>query len=80
MSKISILIPVYNEVKYIEKCILRSKNIVKESSILKLLFSDNNSNDGTKSVLEKINDKNIKVLFQDTNLGKGSNLLNCLNM
>ena len=79
MGKISILIPVYNEVKYIEKCILEVTKYCEGKFDFEIIISDNNSNDGTKSVLEKINDKNIKVLFQDTNLGKGSNLLNCSN-
>ena len=77
MGKISILIPVYNEVKYIEKCILEVTKYCEGKFDFEIIISDNNSNDGTKSVLEKINDKNIKVLFQNTNLGKGSNLLNC---
>ena len=77
MTKISVLIPVYNEVKYIEECISEVKKYCSDKFEFEIIISDNNSNDGTRSLVEKINDENIKVLFQDTNLGKGSNLLNC---
>ena len=77
MSKLSILIPVYNEVNYIEKCILEVKKYCINKFDFEIIISDNNSTDGTKSILESLVDTNIKVLYQKTNLGKGSNLRNC---
>ncbi len=46
---------------------------------LEVIISDNNSQDGTKEILETLNDKRIKVLFKDKNTGKGANIKNALN-
>lgn len=77
MNKISILIPVYNEVNYLEKCISEVKKHCVNKFDFEIIISDNNSTDGSKFILENIKDENIKILFQKTNLGKGSNLRNC---
>ena len=77
-KKLSVLIPVYNEKSTIEKCV----NSVLNSNIgdleLEVIISDNNSSDGTKEILSKINDKRVKVLYRSYNNGKGANIKNAL--
>ena len=78
IKKISILIPVFNEIDRIEKCINDVLSVDIEHFDKEIIISDNNSNDGTKEYLKNIRDKKIKVLFQKINNGKGSNLRNAL--
>ena len=54
-KSISVLIPVYNEINTIEKCIQRVLESDTCGLDLGIIVSDNNSNDGTKEVLEKSN-------------------------
>ena len=46
---------------------------------LEIIISDNNSYDGTKEILKSINNEKIKILFRETNGGKGANIKNALN-
>ena len=78
-KKISILIPVYNEANTIKQCI---ENVVNSDTLgieKEIIVSDNNSNDGTKKILENINYQNVKILLKEKHEGKGSNLKNALN-
>jgi len=64
--------PVYNEKTFVKKAItavLRS-NIGKIQK--ELIVVDDGSTDGTTLILKKINRKNIKILFQKYNMGKGA--------
>jgi glycosyltransferase involved in cell wall biosynthesis len=77
-KKISILIPVYNEFRYIKTCI---ENILEQkfdNFDFEIIVSDNNSDDGTKEILNKIENEKVKIFFQEHNLGKGSNIKNAL--
>jgi glycosyltransferase involved in cell wall biosynthesis len=77
-KKISIIIPVYNEFRYIKSCI---ENILEQKFDyfdFEIIVSDNNSNDGTKEILKKIENEKIKIFFQEHNYGKGSNIKNAL--
>lgn len=83
MKTLSILIPVFNEIKNIEKCLdivkkTKLKNFKKE-----IIISDNKSTDGTRSLLKILQNKNrnenIKFLFRDQNEGKGANIINAIN-
>ena len=78
INKISIIIPVYNEKKTIQKCLKK----VMESETFKyekeIIISDNNSNDGTKELLKSISYPNVKILFRDKNEGKGANIINAI--
>ncbi|MCM8764573.1 MAG: glycosyltransferase family 2 protein [Candidatus Omnitrophica bacterium] len=70
--KLSIIIPVYNEVATIEAVVDRVLAVPIEKEIVVV---DDGSTDGTTEVLERIlNGKknNIKVIFQPENQGKGS--------
>ena len=77
-KKISILIPVYNEANTIKECI---ENVLNSDTLnieKEIIVSDNNSNDGTIEILKNIDYPNVKILFKDTNEGKGANLRNAL--
>ncbi|MAV56507.1 MAG: glycosyl transferase [Candidatus Pelagibacter sp.] len=77
-KSISILIPVYNEIHTIEKCIKRVLDSNTLNLDIEIIISDNNSSDGTREILKKINNKKIKCFFKDKNEGKGSNIINAL--
>lgn len=69
-KKYLIIIPTYNEKKNI-KIIL--KNIKKKFKLkYDLLFIDDNSNDGTQEVLNKLKSKSLKIINRKGKLGVGS--------
>jgi glycosyltransferase involved in cell wall biosynthesis len=71
--KISVVIPVFNEVRTIEEVILRVQSVPLEKEIIVI---DDYSTDGTVRLLEKIDDihDNVKVCYHDRNRGKGAAL------
>ena len=58
MENISIIIPTYNEKDNILDLINSIKNNI--SSKYEIIFADDNSNDGTLEIFNKIKSKNIK--------------------
>lgn len=77
-KKLSILIPVYNEKYTIQACLKNVLNANTSGLEMEVIISDNNSNDGTKEILNKINDPRVKILYRTTNGGKGANIKNVL--
>ena len=79
MKSVTFLIPVFNEVKTIEKAILEIidiKDIDKE-----IIIIDNFSTDGTIQILKKfINYENITIVFKDKNLGYGDSIKKGFNL
>lgn len=84
--KLSVVIPVYNEVRTLEELLYRVQQVAVEKEIIVI---DDGSTDGTRDILEKIQfnelyrisgtDKelktgNIKVIFHENNQGKGASL------
>ncbi len=68
--KLSVIMPVYNEKKTIEKIIERVLSVPIEKE---LLIVDDFSTDGTREVLIKYEGRSdMKVLYHPQNLGKGS--------
>ena len=68
--KISVIIPVFNEVKTVEEIIkkIESLNIDKE-----IIAVDDGSNDGSAEVLKKLyGEGEIKLIIHKKNLGKGA--------
>ncbi len=66
--KLSIIIPVYNEINTVLEII----RLVKEERHKKeIIVVDDCSTDGTHEVLKQIEEENIRVLFNDVNRGKG---------
>ena len=67
---ISVLIPCYNEKNTIEEIVNRINNL--ENLNLEIIIIDDNSNDGTKEILQdKIKNKVSQIIFNDNNHGKG---------
>ena len=69
MIKLTIIIPVYNEIKTIEKLI---KKILKIDIKKQLIIVDDGSSDGTELVLAKYKNKIDKLIIHKKNLGKGA--------
>ena len=69
---ISVVIPVYNEVKTIKEVVNRVQSVDLEKEII---IVDDASTDGTREVLQTITtEHNVKVLFHTVNQGKGAAL------
>jgi|688.fasta_scaffold348237_2 glycosyltransferase involved in cell wall biosynthesis len=82
MKKLSILIPVYNEINNIEKCLEKVKKNKIEKFEYEIIVSDNNSTDGTRDLIKNLqnqnDNKNIIFLFRNQNEGKGANIINAI--
>ncbi len=72
--KITIIIPVYNEEKYILK-ILKQVNEQKKIQELEIIVVDDNSTDRTQSILNENSDLYDFIIFKDINEGKGSAII-----
>jgi len=69
MIKLTIIIPVYNEIKTIEKLI---KKILKINIYKQLIIVDDGSSDGTQLVIKKYKKFINKLIIHKKNLGKGA--------
>ena len=71
--KISIVIPVYNEVKTIDEIIRRVQQVDVKKEVI---IVDDGSIDGTCELLKEISQsqENVKVIFHNCNQGKGAAL------
>lgn len=67
--KLSVIIPVYNEVGTIQEIIERVKQAPFEKEIIVV---DDCSTDGTRDLLKKMGEAVITVLFHQSNQGKGA--------
>ena len=75
--KLSVIIPVYNEFRTIEKIILKVRSLNLD---LQIVVVDDCSNDGTKEVLiEKCSDYIDDLIFHEKNLGKGAAIKSAKN-
>jgi len=72
MIKLTIIIPVYNEIKTIEKLI---KKVLKIDIKKQLIIIDDASNDGSNKILEKYKNKIDKIIIHKKNLGKGAGII-----
>jgi glycosyltransferase involved in cell wall biosynthesis len=72
MPKLSVVIPVYNEVNTIKEIIRRVKEIDIDKEIIVV---DDCSTDGSRQLLKEIEqDENIRVFYHEQNQGKGAAL------
>jgi len=73
---LSIIIPCYNEKATIEKILSEVNDVDLGSTKKEILIVDDGSKDGTRDILKKLakNNPSIKLLFQETNQGKGAAL------
>jgi len=66
---LSVIIPVYNEVKNIEEII---KRVHKTKRAKEIIVVDDGSHDGTRDILQKLDGKkNVRVILHEKNRGKG---------
>ena len=77
LSKLSILIPCFNEKKTINKIFEEvEKSLIKNKFLnYEIIIIDDCSSDGTVELLQNIEKKvNVSVFYHKTNLGKGSSI------
>lgn len=67
--KISVIIPVYNEFKTIQRIIEEVQKVKLDKEIIVV---DDGSTDGSKELVENLNSENIKKVFHVKNQGKGA--------
>jgi len=77
MTKLSIIVCVFNEIKTIEKILNKIDSVEFQNTIQKeIIIVDNNSSDGSREFLKKISiSNNLKIFFQEKNLGKGNSII-----
>jgi len=66
--KLSVIMPVYNEKSTIMEIVRKVMNVNIEKE---LIIVDDCSTDSTREALKKIDNNNIKIIYQDKNMGKG---------
>ncbi|MBU2577242.1 glycosyltransferase family 2 protein [Patescibacteria group bacterium] len=67
--KLSVVIPVFNEEKTIEKIV---EKVLSEETPKEIIIVDDGSFDKTREILKRIKGNNIKVIFHEKNRGKGA--------
>ena len=72
MEKLSIIIPVYNEENTIKKILQRVKNAKSANMPKEVIVIDDFSGDSTRSILKRINDRQIQIFYHEKNMGKGA--------
>lgn len=75
-KQLSIVIPCYNEKATIEKLIKEVTQVDIGSTKKEVIIIDDGSSDGTRDILTNLSktNKNIKLIFQEFNQGKGAAL------
>ena len=73
--KISVVIPCFNEINTISEIIQKINKALNKYQF-EVLVIDDCSTDGSVELLEKLklNNKNVRVIFNSKNLGKGASL------
>lgn len=69
--KLSVVIPVYNEKRWITEVLRRVRMVPIPKEII---LVDDLSTDGTREMLQQFADDNTKILYKDINQGKGAAL------
>ena len=74
--KISVVIPLYNEVESIEKLYNELRKVLSVYESYQIIFVDDGSSDGSVDVIRKIidNDINTKIIQFHRNYGKSAAL------
>lgn len=75
--KLTIIVTVYNEVKTIKQAI---DDVMSLGADKEIIVIDNCSTDGTKEVLQNLNYNDIKIVYQDKNLGFGTSIQKGLSL
>ncbi len=71
MKKVSILIPVYNEINTLVKLLEKVENADFAGLEKEIILIDDYSVDGTREIIKNLEDK-YKVLYHNVNMGKGA--------
>ena len=71
MEKISIIVPVYNEIDTLDKIVEKIENARFCGLEKEIIFVDDSSFDGSTDLLKKYEEK-YKVFYHETNQGKGA--------
>ena len=80
MNNISIIIPIYNEFDNIDSLYNEISNTLKNIETYEIIFIDDSSTDKSTELLKKyFNNKLIKAVFHDKNLGQSHALLSGIN-
>lgn len=75
MKKLSVIICCYNERATIQGVILQTKAVqLGQGWEREIIVVDNYSTDGTREILQQIDDPEIQVIFHDQNMGKGMSI------
>jgi glycosyltransferase involved in cell wall biosynthesis len=75
MKKLSVIICCYNEQATIRDIIARTKAVrLGPSWDREIIVVDNYSTDGTREILQQIDDPEINVIFHERNMGKGMSI------
>ena len=69
MTKLSIIIPAYNEKSTIEEIVRRIRAVDLRNVEKEIIVIDDGSKDGTRDILKTI--PNIRYIFHEKNIGKG---------
>ncbi len=79
---LSVVIPVYNESRTLEKCIKELYLVLDNiQTQYEVFIVESNSTDGSREILIKLNDiYNFKLILQDTPKGKGFAVRSALNL
>ena len=72
-SKLSVIIPVYNEEATLAEVVSRVQDV--DLPLAKeIILIDDASTDGTREVIERLTEKNVVAVFHEKNQGKGAAL------
>ena len=69
--RLGLVIPAFNEAGTIEPALER---VLAQPFVCEVIIVDDGSTDGTRDVLEAIDDPRVRVIFHETNQGKGAAL------
>jgi glycosyltransferase involved in cell wall biosynthesis len=72
-TKLSVIVPVYNERNSVAE-IVRRMRAVELPIAREIIVVDDGSFDGTRDVLKQLDDSTVRVVYHDTNRGKGAAL------
>lgn len=73
MKKLSIIIPVFNEVKTVKELLLKVEAVDFSPVEKEIIIVDDGSTDGTRELLKTLENK-YRVIYHEKNLGKGAGL------
>lgn len=79
-QKISIIIPIYNEINTLEKILEKIEKASLGGLQKEFILVDDGSNDGTREFLEKFDENSkYKIYFHSKNMGKGAAIRTALS-